>query len=62
MNGMNLCHFQLLAMFNTTVGAGARAASRYGSGSDQMMRLLAALAPAPEHCVFWISNKFFFRK
>jgi hypothetical protein len=28
------------------VGAGAvRAASCYGSGSDQMMRLLAALAP-----------------
>jgi hypothetical protein len=31
-------------MFNTIVGAGA--ASRYGS--DQMMRLLAALAP--QHC------------
>jgi hypothetical protein len=31
------------------VGAGARAASRYGSGSDQIMRLLAA--PAPQHCV-----------
>jgi hypothetical protein len=28
-------------------GAGARAASRYGSGSDQMMQLLAA--PAPQH-------------
>jgi hypothetical protein len=47
-------------MFNTIVGAGAvgagavgagavgaGAASRYGSGSDQMMRLLAA--PAPQH-------------
>jgi hypothetical protein len=39
-------------MFNTivgagAVGAGAGAASRYGSGSDQMMRLLAA--PAPQH-------------
>jgi hypothetical protein len=43
-------------MFNTivgagAVGAGARAASRYGSGSGfvsyQMMRLLAA--PAPQH-------------
>jgi hypothetical protein len=33
-------------MFNTIVGAGA--ASRYGSGSDQKMRLLAA--PAPQHC------------
>jgi hypothetical protein len=37
-------------MYNTIVGAGAvgaRAASRYGSssGSDQKMRLLAALAP-----------------
>jgi hypothetical protein len=28
---------------------GAEAASRYGSGSYQMMRLLAA--PAPQHCV-----------
>jgi hypothetical protein len=38
-------------MFNTIVGAGAAgagAASRYGSGSDQKMRLLAA--PAPQHC------------
>jgi hypothetical protein len=37
-------------MFNTFVGAGAvgaGAASRYGSGSDQKMRLLAA--PAPQH-------------
>jgi hypothetical protein len=37
-------------MFNTIVGAGAveaGAALRYGSGSDQMMRLLAA--PAPQH-------------
>jgi hypothetical protein len=40
--------FQFLTMFNTIVGAGAvgaEALSRYGSGSDQMMRLLAALAP-----------------
>jgi hypothetical protein len=41
-------------MFNTIVGAGAvgaGTASRYGSysGSDQMVRLLAA--PAPQH---WI--------
>jgi hypothetical protein len=35
-------------MFNTIVGAGA--ASHYGSGSDQMMWLLAA--PAPQHCIF----------
>jgi hypothetical protein len=35
-------------MFNTITGA--RAASRYGSGSDQKMRLLAA--PAPQH---WFS-------
>jgi hypothetical protein len=42
-------------MFNTIVGAGAvgagavgaGAASRYGSSSDQKMRLLAA--PAPQH-------------
>jgi hypothetical protein len=46
--------FQFLTMFNTivvagAVGAGTRAASRYGSGSgsDQKMRLLAA--PAPQH-------------
>jgi hypothetical protein len=32
-------------MFNTIVGAGA--ASRYGSGSDQKMRLIAG--PAPQH-------------
>jgi hypothetical protein len=45
-------------MFNTIVGAGAveaGAASRYSSGSDQKMRLLAALAlapaPAPQHCL-----------
>jgi hypothetical protein len=45
-----LCHFKFLTMINTIVGAaavGAGAASRYGSGSgsDQKMRLLAALAP-----------------
>jgi hypothetical protein len=59
MNGMNcyiLSHFQLLAMFNTIVGAGA--ASCYGSGSDQMMWLLAAPAPAPQHCIFWIKKIF----
>jgi hypothetical protein len=37
------------------VRAGAGAASRYGSGpdsgSDQKMQLLAAPAPAPQHCV-----------
>jgi hypothetical protein len=38
-------------MFNTIVGAvGAGAASRYGSGSDQKMRILAA--PAPQHWFF----------
>jgi hypothetical protein len=41
-------------MFNIIVGAGAvgggaGAASRYGSGFDQKMRLLAA--PAPQHCI-----------
>jgi hypothetical protein len=38
-------------MIYTIVGAGAVGAgdaSRYGSGSDQKMRLLAA--PAPQHC------------
>jgi hypothetical protein len=47
-----LCNFQFLTMFNTTVGAGAAragAASCYGSGSDQKMRLLAAPALAPQH-------------
>jgi hypothetical protein len=42
---------QFLTMFNTIVGAGAvgaGAASRYGAGSDQKMRLLAP--PAPQHC------------
>jgi hypothetical protein len=35
-------------MFNTIVGVGAAgAALRYGSGSDQMMRLL--VAPATQH-------------
>jgi hypothetical protein len=34
---------QFLKMFNTIVGA--IATSRYGSGSDQKMRLLAAPAP-----------------
>jgi hypothetical protein len=45
MNLKILCLFQFLAMFITIVGAGA--ASCYRSGSDQMMRLLAA--PAPQH-------------
>jgi hypothetical protein len=48
-----LCHFKFLTMINTIVGAGAvgaGAASRYGSGSDQKMRLLAA--PAPQHWCF----------
>jgi hypothetical protein len=38
-------------MFDTisrTGAVGAGATSRYGSGSDQMMRLL--VAPAPQHC------------
>jgi hypothetical protein len=38
-------------MFNAIVGTGAvgaGAASHYGSGSDQKVRLLAA--PAPQHC------------
>jgi hypothetical protein len=39
-------------MFNTIVGAGA--ATRYGSGSDQKMRLLAAPAPAPQHWFYCI--------
>jgi hypothetical protein len=43
-------------MFNTIGGvgavrAGAGAASRYGSGSDQKLRLLAA--PAPQHRVYY---------
>jgi hypothetical protein len=38
--------FKFFTMFNTIDGAGA--ASRYGS--DEMMRLLAAPALAPEHC------------
>jgi hypothetical protein len=47
-----LVHFVLF--FNTIfgdgdVGAGGGAASHYGSGSDQMMRLLAA--PALQHWV-----------
>jgi hypothetical protein len=46
----NLLQFGLFfnTMFISIVGAGAAGtASRYGSGSDQMMRLLAA--PAPQH-------------
>jgi hypothetical protein len=61
MNGMNcyiLCNFQLLAMFNTTVGAGARAASSYSSGSDQMMRLQFRL----RNTAFFGFKKIFSRK
>jgi hypothetical protein len=43
-------------MFNTIVGAGA--ALRYGSGSDQKMRLLAA--PAPKLCYTEQRRTFFF--
>jgi hypothetical protein len=55
--------FQFLTMFNTIIGAGAveaRAALHYrsGSGSDQMMRLLAA--PAPLH-FFYANNSSFVR-
>jgi hypothetical protein len=39
-------NFQFPTMFNT----GAGAASRYGSGSDQKMQILAAPAPAPQQC------------
>jgi hypothetical protein len=50
--------FQFLTMFNAIVGAwAAGAASRYGSGSDQLMRLLAASAPAPQHCFsYWCNH------
>jgi hypothetical protein len=35
-----MCHFKFLTMINAIVGVGAvGAASRYGSGSNQMMRL-----------------------
>jgi hypothetical protein len=49
-----LYHLQFLTMFNTIVragSAGAGAASRYGSSSssNQMMWLLAALAPTLQH-------------
>jgi uncharacterized membrane protein YeiB len=40
-------NLKFLTMFISLVGAGAVAVSRYGSGSDQMMRLLAA--PASQH-------------
>jgi hypothetical protein len=43
-------------MFNTIAGAeavGAGAASCYGSDSDQMVQLLAAPAPDPQH---WLSK------
>jgi hypothetical protein len=52
---------QFLTMFNTIVGAGAvgagaigaGVASCYGSGSNQIKRLLTA--PAPQHCR-WLIN------
>jgi hypothetical protein len=53
---INFVSFSIPNHFNTivgagTVGAGAGAALRYdsGSGYDQMIRLLAAPAPAPQH-------------
>jgi hypothetical protein len=57
MNCYILCHFKFLTMIYAivragAVGAGAGAASRDGSGSDQMMRLLAAPASAPQHWFF----------
>jgi hypothetical protein len=46
-------------MFKTIVGAGA--ALRYGSGSDQKMRLFAAPAPAPQHYLeLLIAREFFY--
>jgi hypothetical protein len=47
--------FKFLPMCNAIVGAGAVGAGagatlRYGSGSDQKKRLLAA--PTPQHCFF----------
>jgi hypothetical protein len=49
---LHFVSFKILTLINTIVGAvavavGAGAALRYGSGSDQMMRLLAT--PAPQH-------------
>jgi hypothetical protein len=47
-------------MFNTYVGAGAvrtGAASHYGSGSDQLMLLLAT--PASQHCINLIETSSF---
>jgi hypothetical protein len=57
--------FQFLTMFNTIVGAGAfgvgaGAALRYGFGSYQMMRLLAA--PALQHCLKAILAKIIIQK
>jgi hypothetical protein len=51
------CNFSIPNHFNTIIGAGAvgaGAASRYSSGSDQMMRLFAA--PAPQHCLFYTKD------
>jgi hypothetical protein len=42
--GYILCNFSIP---NTIVGAGAGTASCYGSGSEQMMRILAAKMPHP---------------
>jgi hypothetical protein len=44
-----LCQFSIPNHVVGTVAVGAGAALRYGSGSDQKMRLLAAPAPAPQH-------------
>jgi hypothetical protein len=54
-------YFQFPAMFNTIVGAGAGAASRYGSSSvsDQKMHLLAA--PAPQHWLEQSRNMAYFK-
>jgi hypothetical protein len=46
--------FPFIAMFNTIVGAGAGAASRYGFGFDQKMRLYAG--PARQH--WFLRNTF----
>jgi hypothetical protein len=45
--------FNNLPMMNMKFGVGAGAASRYGPGSDQMMRLLAATAPQHQKLLFW---------
>jgi hypothetical protein len=37
-------------------GAGAGAASRYGSGSDSDQKMWLLASPAPQHCSFIIMN------